>query len=236
MTLDSRAVPRPSASPARAGAAETHDGMGKLPRVEVAATSPLQTRFGAFRIYVFTNEADGQEHVAMVRGDVWGAHDVPARLHSECLTGDIMSSLRCDCREQLGLALETVGKQERGIVLYLRQEGRGIGLANKIRAYHLQQELGLDTVDANLALGFQDDQRDYSVAVAMLRTLGIRSVQLMTNNPDKLQQLSRLGMPVTRRVPHAIEPGAHNKSYLETKARRSGHLLDFMPDSRLELG
>lgn len=197
----------------------------RVPGVQIQASSALPTRHGDFRIHVFSNDRDTTEHVAMVRGDVWGAREVLARVHSECLTGDIMSSLRCDCREQLASALEAVGKEERGIVLYLRQEGRGIGLANKIRAYHLQQSLGLDTVDANLALGFRDDERDYGVAVAMLRTLGVRSVALMTNNPDKVRQLRRHGMPVARRVPHAVAPGQHNREYLATKARRSGHLL-----------
>jgi GTP cyclohydrolase II len=212
---------------------DSTQAFGRLPRVEVQATSALPTRHGDFRIYVFSNDSDSTEHVAMVRGDVWGAHDVLTRLHSECLTGDIMASLRCDCREQLALALDTVGKAERGVVLYLRQEGRGIGLANKIRAYHLQQSRGLDTVDANLALGFRDDERDYGVAVAMLRTLGVRSVQVMTNNPDKVRQLRRHGLPVSQRVAHAIEPGDHNRGYLATKARRSGHLLSI---ADLEVG
>lgn len=215
---------------------EVRDPVSKLPHVEVQAASELPTRFGAFRIYVFSNERDAAEHVAMVRGDVWGAHDVPTRLHSECLTGDIMASLRCDCRDQLARALETLGKEPRGVVLYLRQEGRGIGLANKIRAYRLQQELGLDTVDANVALGFRDDERDYGIAAAMLRTLGIRSVQLMTNNPDKVKQLAQLGVPVSQRLPHAIEPGEHNRAYLETKARRSGHLIDLLAPSQPEAG
>lgn len=201
----------------------------RAPRVRVEAVSDLPTRFGLFRIYVFSNDQDSREHVAMVRGEVWGATNVLTRLHSECLTGDIMSSLRCDCREQLERGLERVGAETQGIVLYLRQEGRGIGLANKIRAYKLQQEQGLDTVDANLALGFRDDERDYGVAAAMLRTLGVRSVDVMTNNPDKVRQLRRLGMTVTSRVPHAIEPGEHNRAYLATKARRSGHVLEFGP-------
>ena len=161
----------------------------------------------------------------MVHGDVWGAEHVPMRIHSECMTGDAFGSLRCDCREQLERALSHVGGQPCGIVLYLRQEGRGIGLANKIRAYRLQQELGLDTVDANLALGFKDDERDYGIAVAMLRTLGVRSVRLMTNNPDKVKQLTQLGMPVSERVEHLIPAGQHNRAYLETKAKRSGHLI-----------
>jgi GTP cyclohydrolase II len=195
-----------------------------IPRVTLEASAELPTRFGAFRILAFSNERDATETIAMVRGDVWGAEDVPVRLHSECFTGDIMGSLRCDCREQLERAMAHIGGLTNGIVLYLRQEGRGIGLTNKIRAYRLQ-ELGMDTVDANLALGFKDDERDYGVAVGMLRTLGVRSVRLMTNNPDKVGQLARLGVRVER-MAHVILPGAHNRGYLETKARRSGHLID----------
>ena len=204
---------------------QAHDAQEPtLPHARVEAISDLPTRFGAFRIHVFSNDRDRAEHVAMVRGDVRGQKDVLVRMHSECLTGDIMASLRCDCREQLERSLEEVGRAPLGVVLYLRQEGRGIGLTNKIRAYRLQQELGLDTVDANLALGFPDDTRDYGVAAAMLRTLGVRSVRMMTNNPDKVRQLVALGVRVSR-VPHAIAPGAHNRGYLATKARRSGHLL-----------
>jgi len=195
-------------------------------RVRVEASADLPTQFGAFRVLVFSNERDDRENVALVRGDVWAADDVPVRLHSECLTGDVLASLRCDCREQLERALAQIGGLPRGVVLYLRQEGRGIGLTNKIRAYALQQELGLDTVDANRALGFQDDERDYGVAAAMLRTLGVRSVRLLTNNPDKIRQLAARGLTVSERVPHAIEPGEHNRGYLATKARRSGHILD----------
>ena len=196
-------------------------------RVRIEASSDLPTRFGAFRVLVFSNDQDNRENVAIVRGDVWGMGDVPVRLHSECMTGDVLGSLRCDCRDQLERALTHVGTLPRGIVLYLRQEGRGIGLTNKIRAYALQQEKGLDTVDANLALGFRDDERDYGIGVSILRTLGVRSVRLLTNNPDKVRQLVALGMPVAERIPHAIPPGAHNRDYLETKARRSGHLLEF---------
>ena len=194
-------------------------------RARFEAVAELPTRYGHFRIHVFTDERNGREHIAMVHGDVWGAEHVPMRIHSECMTGDAFGSLRCDCREQLERALSHVGGQPCGIVLYLRQEGRGIGLANKIRAYRLQQELGLDTVDANLALGFKDDERDYGIAVAMLRTLGVRSVRLMTNNPDKVKQLTQLGMPVSERVEHLIPAGQHNRAYLETKAKRSGHLI-----------
>ncbi|MFO0611683.1 MAG: GTP cyclohydrolase II [Polyangiaceae bacterium] len=200
-----------------------------VPRVEIESVADLPTRFGRYRVHVFTNVDDGSEHVAMVHGFVFGQEWVPARIHSECLTGDVMGSLRCDCREQLELGLGELAAKPCGVLLYLRQEGRGIGLANKIRAYRLQEQ-GFDTVEANLALGFRDDERDYGVAVAMLRLLGVRGVELLTNNPDKIAQLERLGVPV-RRVRHAVPPNAHNAHYLETKARRAGHLLDEEPPS-----
>ncbi|MES1185708.1 MAG: GTP cyclohydrolase II [Myxococcales bacterium] len=190
----------------------------------IVATAELPTEFGHFRAHVFQNDRDAFEHVALVRGALEGAEDVPTRLHSECLTGDAFGSLRCDCRGQLERSLRLVGEAERGIVLYLRQEGRGIGLANKIRAYELQEQ-GYDTVDANLMLGFAADERDYAVAAAMLRTLGVASVALMTNNPDKIQQLSREGIDVSRRLAHEMTPNPHNRFYLATKARRSGHLF-----------
>jgi len=193
--------------------------------VEVASVAQLPSKFGDFRVFVFSNDQDDKEHLAMVHGDVHGAHDVVTRVHSECLTGDVLGSLRCDCRDQLERSLSHVGTLPRGIVLYLRQEGRGIGLTNKIRAYGLQ-ERGLDTVEANLALGFADDMRQYGVAAAMLDTLGVRSIQLMTNNPDKVQKLQREGIVVAQRIPLAIAPNPHNRRYLSTKARRSGHLLE----------
>jgi GTP cyclohydrolase II len=148
------------------------------------------------------------------------------RLHSECLTGDAIGSLRCDCRDQLEAALTAIGQMERGMVLYLRQEGRGIGLINKVRAYSLQDD-GLDTVEANLALGFRDDERDYAVAAHMLMSLKIQSIQLMTNNPRKIAQLTQYGIQVSGRVPHIMQPNDHNRFYLETKAAKSGHLIDF---------
>lgn len=193
--------------------------------VHIASCAELPTQFGAYRVYVFRSNRDALEQVAMVRGDVEGVGDVPTRLHSECLTGDVMGSLRCDCRAQLERALARVGTLPRGIVLYLRQEGRGIGLANKIRAYRLQEQ-GLDTVDANLALGFRDDERDYGVAAAMLRALDVRSIELMTNNPDKIRQLEACGVVVARRIPHEMPAHPLNRRYLQTKALRAGHLLE----------
>ena len=193
--------------------------------VRVVAVADLPSRFGKFRIVAFWNNRDGKEHIAMVHGDVMGAEDLPTRLHSECLTGDVMGSLRCDCRDQLEVALRRIGAMERGLVLYMRQEGRGIGLANKVRAYALQDQ-GLDTVDANLVLGFRDDERDYAIAAHMLVSLNVDSVHLMTNNPKKIRQLEQHGIKVTGRIPHVVPPTEHNRSYLETKAARSGHYLD----------
>ena len=194
--------------------------------VKVVGVADLPSRFGTFRIVAFWNNRDAKEHVAMVHGDVVGASDVPMRLHSECLTGDVMGSLRCDCRDQLEVALRQLGSMERGLLLYLRQEGRGIGLINKIRAYALQDE-GLDTVEANVALGFRDDERDYSIAAHMIRSLDVRSIRLMTNNPSKINQLVQHGIDVAGRLPHVIPPNPHNRFYLETKASRSGHWIDF---------
>jgi GTP cyclohydrolase II len=201
--------------------------------VRIVAMAELPTRFGDFHIIAFENNRDGKEHVAITKGDVIGASDVPVRLHSECLTGDVMGSLRCDCRDQLEAALRKIGRMEKGMVLYLRQEGRGIGLINKIRAYSLQDE-GLDTVEANLALGFRDDERDYAVAAHMLMSLKIQSIQLMTNNPKKIDQLTRYGIRVDGRIPHIMEPNEHNRFYLETKATKSGHMIDFHGKQHLD--
>ena len=203
------------------------EGVGKDKAcVRIVAMAELPTRFGDFHIIAFENNRDGKEHVAITKGDVIGTSNVPVRLHSECLTGDALGSLRCDCRDQLESALKAIGQMERGLVLYLRQEGRGIGLTNKIRAYSLQDQ-GLDTVEANLALGFRDDERDYAVAAHMLMSLKIDSVQLMTNNPKKIDQLQQYGIKVNGRIPHIMQPNEHNRFYLETKAAKSGHLIDF---------
>jgi GTP cyclohydrolase II len=199
-------------------------GEGKV-CVRIVSIAELPTRFGDFQVVAFENNRDGKDHIAIVRGDVTGAEDVPVRLHSECLTGDALGSLRCDCRDQLEAALTAIGKMEKGVVLYLRQEGRGIGLTNKIRAYALQ-DFGLDTVEANLALGFRDDERDYAVGAHMLMSLKVKSVQLMTNNPRKINDLQRLGIHVTGRIPHVLPPNPHNEFYLRTKAQKSGHMID----------
>ena len=194
--------------------------------VRVEAVADLPSRFGMFRVVGFWNNRDGKEHIAMVHGDVMGSEDLPSRLHSECLTGDAMGSLRCDCRDQLEVALRRIADMGRGVVLYMRQEGRGIGLINKLRAYTLQDR-GLDTVEANQALGFRDDERDYAVAAHMLASLNVGSIRLMTNNPRKITELEKLGTKVSGRIPHVIPANQWNRFYLETKATRSGHLIDF---------
>ena len=196
--------------------------------VRVVARAELPTRHGTFTAVAFLNNRERAEHIALVRGRPEGREEVLTRVHSECLTGDAFGSLRCDCRDQLDLALARLAREETGVLLYLRQEGRGIGLVNKIRAYALQDG-GLDTVDANRALGFADDERDYAVAAGMLRALGVRSVKLLTNNPYKILELERHGLRVASRVPHEATPNAHNSFYLETKARRCGHLFG-IPD------
>lgn len=193
--------------------------------VRMVAAADLPTRFGRFAIVAFWNNRDEKEHVAIIKGDVIDQTAVPTRLHSECLTGDGLGSLRCDCRDQLEQALELIGGLERGMLLYLRQEGRGIGLLNKIRAYSLQDD-GLDTVEANLALGFRDDERDYSVAAHMIHSLGVGSIRLLTNNPQKVAQLQQHGVIVDERLPHVMQVNRYNRFYLETKAQRSGHWID----------
>ncbi len=202
------------------------EGFGKQKIcVRIASIADLPSRFGQFQVVAFWNNRDGKEHAAFVHGDVTGAEGVPVRLHSECLTGDAIGSLRCDCRDQLEAALTKIGQMENGILLYLRQEGRGIGFLNKIRAYGLQDH-GYDTVEANLALGFRDDERDYSVAAHMLHSLKVKSIRLMTNNPKKIDGLRELGVVVTERLPLIIPPNPYNRFYLATKGAKSGHLLD----------
>lgn len=193
--------------------------------VKIAAIAELPTRFGPFQVFGFWNNRDEKDHLAIMHGNAMGRENVPTRVHSECLTGDALGSLRCDCRDQLESALRAIARHERGLVLYLRQEGRGIGLLNKLRAYGLQDR-GLDTVEANEALGFRDDEREYSIAAHMLHTLHVGSIQLMTNNPRKVEELVRYGVRVAARLPHVIPPNDFNRFYLETKREKSGHILD----------
>lgn len=194
----------------------------QLMNVECRAKMP--TAYGNFEIVGFDNKLDGKEHIALVKGDVNGKEDVLVRIHSECFTGDILGSYRCDCGMQLKTAMQRIEKFGEGIVLYLRQEGRGIGLLNKIKAYKLQDE-GYDTVDANLKLGFESDSRDYAVAAQMLKALGVKSVRLMTNNPEKIKGLESYGIKVAERREIEIPANKINEAYLRTKQERMGHEL-----------
>ena len=194
----------------------------ELMKVEVVANMPTDN--GTFKIVGFENHIDGKEHIALVKGDVAGKEGVTVRIHSECFTGDILGSLRCDCGSQLKTAMRRIDRLGEGVILYLRQEGRGIGLLNKLRAYNLQEE-GMDTLDANLHLGFGADMRDYAVAAQMLKALGVKSIKLLTNNPLKINGIEEYGMPVVEREEIEIEHNKVNKVYLKTKKERMGHLL-----------
>ena len=187
-------------------------------------TTRIPTRYGTFQLILFTSNFDDKEQLALVMGDIRGRENVLLRVHSECFTGDVLGSIRCDCGEQLDRALQMIANAGRGAVLYLRQEGRGIGLLDKLRAYNLQDE-GLDTVEANLKLGHQPDERDYGLAALMIRDLGIRSVNLVTNNPKKISELRGLGITVRQRTPIEVPPRPENINYLDTKARRMDHIL-----------
>ena len=187
------------------------------------ASCRLPTEWGDFSLHGF-EEANGQEHVALVMGDIADGEPVLARIHSECLTGDALFSQKCDCGPQLQAAMQAVNQAERGMILYLRQEGRGIGLINKIRAYQLQDQ-GLDTVEANLALGLPVDARDFTLAQAMLQHFGVKQVRLLTNNPEKVETLRLNGIDVVERVPLQVGENIENEHYLQTKANKLGHFL-----------
>ena len=208
---------------------------GIRPQLAIVAQTSLPTTFGPFEMIVFHWEDDRnqhdlpRDHVALVRGDVSGRRGVPVRVHSECMTSEVFGSLKCDCREQLHAAQAEIARRDLGVLLYLRQEGRGIGLPNKIRAYQLQAH-GHDTVDANRMLGLPDDARDYSAAAAMLAHLNVASVELMTNNPEKEQAMSKLGVEVVSRAPSLITPNEFSAPYLEAKRARMGHALPFYGD------
>ena len=192
--------------------------------LRIIGIADLPSAYGRFKIVAFENNKDKKDHIAVVKGDVVGKEDVLTRLHSACLTGDALGSMRCDCGPQLETSLYLIEREGLGLLLYMQQEGRGIGLANKIRAYMLQDG-GLDTYDANVHLGFQPDERDYELSAAMIKKLGVRSVRLLTNNPEKIEGLEMYEVEVSGREPLEMEPTDFDRYYLETKRRRFGHML-----------
>jgi GTP cyclohydrolase II len=202
------------------------------PRITKEVSARIPTKYGTFEFVLFTNNLDAKENAAFLLGQVRQRKEVLTRVHSECFTGDVLGSVRCDCGEQLDRSLQMIGRAGSGVLLYLRQEGRGIGLRDKLRAYNLQDE-GLDTVEANLQLGHRPDERDYRIAALMLADIGVGSINLITNNPAKIHALSRLGVHVALRTPIEVPARPENAGYLNTKLHRMNHLLDLGGQFRL---